>query len=99
MSLKVEWPSRLTGQLARLGLPDGVLVEVYHRLRDEFIPDPLRYLRRMLEPFDGLVYSFALIDPDNRFSEHHLYFHVFYHQDEERLIVSRVAYIRSIGIG
>jgi hypothetical protein len=55
--------------------------------------DPLvrRQLARWRLP-DGI-----LIDPENRLLKHRFLFQVFYHSDEQTLLVRRGAYITTIG--
>ena len=85
-------------KIATWGLSDYVLVDVYLRLRELLPADPLRNLMRVADPFDGMVYRFELIDPENRFREYVFFFLVVYGQDEETLCVVNAGYLRSEGI-
>jgi hypothetical protein len=60
--------------------------------------NPFQHLRRVRQPFDGLVYEFTMIDPANRLCEHGFVFQVVYSQDEETLWVIRAAYLRREGL-
>jgi hypothetical protein len=84
-------------RIASWGLSDPVLVEVYLRL-EALRNTPADHLRRERRPFDGMVWRFNLIDPDNRIQQHFFCFQVLYGQDEQTLMVARGAYIRTVGV-
>jgi hypothetical protein len=98
MSFKVRIRPEVARKIAGWGLSDPVLVEVYLRLREVLPLDPLACLRRVVKPFDGMVYEFSFVDPENRFREHFFVFLVVYGQDEESLIVASGGYFRRDGI-
>lgn len=75
-------------------LPDSVLVEVYLRLGEYLPREPHQALKRTRQPFDGMVYYFRMIDPEDRLCEHFFTFHIWYGQDEETLLVRRGAHVR-----
>jgi hypothetical protein len=56
------------------------------------------HLRRTETPFDGMTYSFTIIDPENRLCEHVFLFLVLYGQAEETLHVVNVGYARFEGV-
>jgi hypothetical protein len=47
---------------------------------------------------DGMVYGFDLIDPENRMLVHAFRFQVFYHPDEQTLLVTRGAHVAAEGM-
>ncbi len=98
MPFQVRIVSSLARHISSWQLPDSVLVEVYLRLRDDLIRDPAHSLQRTQQLFDGMNYSFSLMDPENRLQEHFFTFQVLYGSDEETLYVVRGAYIRTSGI-
>ena len=83
-------------QIVSWQLSEVVFTEVHLRLNQELPADPTSQLVRTRSPFDGMTYSFGLIDPENRLCEHRFLFHIFYGQDEETLWVARGAYLRSV---
>lgn len=97
MAFRLQIRRHVYQQLNSCGLPDPVLVEAFLRLREQLADDPQRHLQRIREPFDGMAYGFNMIDPGNRFCEHHFIFHVLYGADEESLIVVRLMYLRVLG--
>lgn len=97
MSFRLKIRQAVVRQLATIGLPDSVLVSAHLSLRERLAADPIGELVRVQSPFDGMAFPFSMVDPENRFVEHQFAFHVFYHSDEETLIVARVAYLRIVG--
>src|SRR5438128_808342 len=97
MSYAVRIPGPVRKKIASWGLPDALLVEVYLRLTDELARNPSLHLVRAEEPFDGMVYRFSLIDPENRLCEHFCIFHVLYGQVEATLEVVNFVYLRRVG--
>jgi hypothetical protein len=59
--------------------------------------NPAARLERTEQPFDGMSYRFALIDPENRLCQHFFTFHVLYAADETTLFVARGAYGKTFG--
>jgi hypothetical protein len=53
---------------------------------------------RVRRPFDGMVYSFGMIDPENRLVEYLSVFHIAYAQDEQTLIVLNGGCRRTFGL-
>jgi hypothetical protein len=100
----VEYRTRLDPlvrrQLLRWGLSDSLLVDVHLRLNDELPRSPTTFLS--IEPGwfggEGMVYGFTLIDPDNRMLDHAFRFQVFYHPDEQILLVARGAHVTAEGM-
>ena len=87
MSYRVKIRSSLRRRITSWALPDVVLVDVYLHLQDDLSRDPWSTMARVADPFDGMVYGFSLVDPTNRFREHHFLFHIIIGQDEESLEV------------
>lgn len=82
--------------ISRWGLPDGLLIDVYMRLhRDWLGTEPGRYLWDDGDPEGGMIFSFALVDPENRLVEHGFTFRVLYGQDEETLWVFRASHLQT----
>jgi hypothetical protein len=84
-------------RLAKAGLPEEVFMEVHLRLTDVLPKDPLSLLVRVNWPFDGLVYTFSMVEPGNRFVEHRVTFHVFLNELHDTLNVEDVALFRLFG--
>jgi hypothetical protein len=78
--------------------PDVVMVEAYLRLRERLAVDPHGCLARVTKPFDGLVYSFSMVDSTNRLIEHFCFFHVVYGADESSLAVVNAGYAQRFGV-
>jgi hypothetical protein len=98
MSFKVKITPPVQRRINSWSVPDSILVEIHLRLKEQLSENPFQYLHRTREPFDGMVYSFKLIDPDNRLCEHFCSFQVVYSQDEETLFVVRAGYSRRVGM-
>jgi hypothetical protein len=100
VSYKTHIDPLVRRQIARWSLPDGVLVDVYLRITERLPQSPTTHLRRDPTLFEdeGMVYGFRLIDPENRLREHHFLFQVFYHADEQTLLVTRGAHISAAGL-
>ena len=98
MSYAVRLDPLVRRQTAQWGLPDGLLVDIYLRL-DDLRRSPAEVLRKDSSLFEGegMVYGFDLFDPTNRLRVHAFRFQVFYHADEQTLIVSRGAHIAAEG--
>lgn len=92
MSYRVSLNSSIRRRILAWNLPDPVLVEVFLRLEQELGRSPTRYLVRTPQPFDGMTYSFAMVDPTNRLREYAFVFHLLYGQDEETLRVVNGSY-------
>ena len=89
---------RAARQIASWHLSDFVLVEVHLRLREDLAQNPSQKLQRQEMPFDGMVYRFRMIDPENRFHEHFFAFHVIYGGDEQTLYIARGGHISASDI-
>ena len=98
MSYRVKVLPPVARKIARWGLSDAVLVDVYLYLHEVLPTDPAAFLRRGRRPFDGMLYEFSLIDPDNRLCEHVFAFLVVYAQDEQTLLVANGGYWRREGM-
>src|SRR5947208_1208812 len=80
--------------IASWGLTDDALVDVSLHLNETMPQTAPGCLDRVIEPFDGMVYVFSLIDPQNRLCEHVFSFQVLYSQDEETLVVAKSVHLR-----
>jgi hypothetical protein len=98
MPFRVQIRPAIARKVAGWGLSDYVLVEVYLYLNELLPTDPTRFLRRVRRPFDGMVYEFSFIDPENRLRQHFFVFQIVYAQDEQTLIIANGAYLRSDGM-
>lgn len=98
MSYRVRIPRLVHRSILSWNLPDPVLVDVFLRLNSLGEQQPSLVLRQTREPFDGMEYRFALIDPANRLCEHVCVFHVLYGQDEETLEIVNGGYLRPVGL-
>lgn len=85
-------------QIASWGLSDALLVDVHLQLADRL---PVASLRRDPSLFEGegMIFGFNLIDPANRLLIHAFRFQVFYHADEETLIVHRGGHLTAQDLG
>lgn len=97
MSYRSEIEPSVRRKILSWRLTDYLLVEVNLRLFQSFRQNPLANLERVRVPFDGMVHRFALMDPDNRFCEHHFTFHIMYGQDEQSLAIIDGHYVRLFG--
>jgi hypothetical protein len=81
-------------------LSDSMLVEVNLRLREELSDSPTSRLQRDPSWFggEGMIYAFDLVDPVNRMLVHAFRFQVFYHPDEQTLLVTRGAHVSAEGM-
>jgi hypothetical protein len=96
---KVRLDALVRRQMIRWSLPDGLLVDVHLRLSDELSLAPTAFLHSDPTWFggDGMVYGFNIIDPNNRMLVHAFRFQVFYHADEQTLLVARAAHVTAEG--
>jgi len=78
-------------QLVRWDLSDSLRVEAHLRLCERLPRSPTTLLVRDPSLFEGegMTYRFDLIDPENRLVVHQFVFQVFYHADEQTLLVTR----------
>jgi hypothetical protein len=87
-------------QIQSWALSDFVWVETEIRLREHLPESPTSVLT--LDPSlfegEGMVYPFDLIDPQNRLLVHAFRFEVFYHADEQTLLVTRGAHVTATGL-
>jgi hypothetical protein len=92
---KIRLDPLVRRQLLGWKLPDGVLVDIHIRLHDHLARSPISLLRDDSGWFDneGLVYGFEMIDPEDRMLVHYFRFQVFYHADEQSLLVTRGAHL------
>lgn len=77
------------------GLSDFMLVEVFQRLLDHLPYRPHEVLIPSRERRGGMVYQFAMVDPQSRFCEHRFVFRVYYGSDEATLFVAQGTHIQS----
>lgn len=94
MPFRVQIHPPVERRIAAWGLSDSVLVEVHLRLRERLARDPQNLLRRVRQPYDGMVHPFSLVDPEDRFLEYFFTFQVVYGQDETSLWVIKGSYVR-----
>jgi hypothetical protein len=76
---------------------DYLLVDINLKLRT-VCENPTAHLKFDPDLYDGMSYSFSLVDPQNRLCEHRFVFQFVYSQDEQTLIVANAGYTRRIGI-
>ena len=84
-------------QIGSWGLSDFVLVDVYLRLREQLPNRPADQLAPAAEADGGMLFPFDLVDPENRFCRHTFLFRVYYHPDEETLLIASGIYRREVG--
>ena len=86
MEYSVRLRPRVVWQIARWGLSDFLLVEVYLRLREEMPRAPLQNLHRDADG-PGSLFAFESRDPgDPRFQQLFM-FRVFFDEDENHIDV------------
>jgi hypothetical protein len=97
---KVRLDALVRRQMIRWQLSDSLLVDVHLRLNDQLSRSPSSLLRQDPTWFEGegMVYGFDLIDPENRLLVHAFRFQVFYHADEQTLLVARGAHVTAVGM-
>ena len=93
MSYRIVWEKSVLRAVKSWSLPDAVLVEMHLRAH-ALAHRPADRLSRLTVPFDGMVYAFEFIDPNNRICEHLFAFRVAYSQDEEVLHIVQGRYVR-----
>ena len=100
MEYKTRLDPLVRRQLIHWGLSDGLLVDVHLRLSDELARSPTTFLSKDPAWFggEGMVYGFDLIDPDKRMLVHAFRFQIFYHPDEQTLLVARGAHVTAEGM-
>jgi hypothetical protein len=100
MDYKVRHDGLLSRQIVRWRLPDSILVDVHLRLNADLSRSPTSVLYRDPTQFEGegMNYRLVLIDPANRLLEHIFLFQVFYHADEQTLLVTRGTHITATGL-
>jgi hypothetical protein len=93
MSFRVRHRPHFAKQLRAWNLP--VVVQIDVRLAfDRLAENPSGLLQRVTEPFDGMTYTFPVLDTDNRVYGYVFTFHVRYGADEETLWVVKGGYER-----
>lgn len=103
-SSRVEYQVRLDAlvrrQVISWKLSDSLLVEVHLRLQNDLARSPKTSLTHDSTVFggQGMVYDARLIDPFNRLLIHAFRFQVFYHSDEQTLLVTRGAHVTAQGM-
>src|SRR5947209_16747621 len=96
MPYHVRYDARLRSLLAGWELSDAILVDVYLALADDRLGTlPQGSVVRMTQPFEGMVYSFTLLDPEHQARKHTFLFHVLFDSDESTLWVIDGCYIRT----
>jgi hypothetical protein len=97
---KVRLDALVRRQITGWKLSDRLLVDVHLRLSDELPLSPTTFLQSDPTWFggEGMVYGFDIVDPDNRMLLHAFRFQVFYHADEQTLLVMRGAHVTGEGL-
>ena len=100
MEYRVRLDALVRRQLIRWSLPESLLVDVHLRLNDELPHSPTTFLQQDRAWFEdqGMIYGFEIVDPKNRMLVHAFRFQVFYHADEQTLLVMRGAHVTGEGI-
>ena len=100
MEYKVRLDALVRRQLIHWNLPDSLLVDVHLRLIDELTLAPKSFPHTDPDSFagEGMVYGFDFVDPANRLLVHAFRFQVFYHADEQTLLVTRGAHVSGEGL-
>jgi hypothetical protein len=96
MEYTVRIHQRVMWQIARWGLSDYLLVEVYLALRSELADNPLDHLHRDSEGDGGALYVFARVDPDSPRFQHTFMFRVYFDEDEKHFDIVRGSYWRTL---
>jgi hypothetical protein len=97
---KVRLDALVRRQIIGWKLSDSLLVDVHVRLSDELPLSPTTLLLSDPTWFSGkgMVYGFDLVDPANRMLVHAFRFQIFYHANEQTLLVSRGAHVTAEGL-
>ncbi len=66
MAWKTSLRLHASRQIASWNLSDFVWTDVLMHLHQVLPQAPSAHLRRVRQPFDGMVYEFSLIDPEDR---------------------------------
>ncbi len=99
MEYEIRFHPKVVKQVARWGLSDYLLVEVYQALREELAADPLGHIHRDADrPQHGGFFVFDRRDPYSPLFRHIFQFRVFFDEDEQHLHVVRASYWRSIDV-
>jgi hypothetical protein len=85
---------RVMGQIAKWGLSDNLLVDVYLALREELPSHPSLYLIKDPDDSPGMLYPFDRVDPNSPRFKHCFVFRIFYDANETILHVVRGSYYR-----
>jgi len=99
VSYRSDLSALVKRQIASWRLSDFVLVEVHLRLNERLAQSPSTHLVRDPSLFEGegMTYRFNLVDPENRLLVHQFVFQVFYHSDEQTLLVRRGIHVTAMG--
>ena len=95
---RVRIRKQVSRRIVSWNLSDFVFTEVRLRLEQTLPREAPGCLQRDREPFDGLVYRFNMIDPDDRFREHVFLFQVAIGTDEDTLWVINAGHALLDGI-
>jgi hypothetical protein len=98
MGYLIRLHDRVARQIARWGLSEYLLVEVYLALREELGANPSQHLAVDPDTAQGMLYAFARRDPDSPRFQHIFMFRVLYEQNETHLFVFRGSYWRTLAI-
>ncbi len=85
----------ITSEIQSWGLPEAHWMDVVVFLHQTVASNPPQYLRRMLQPCDGVVATLEQVDPTNSARRHGFLFHVLSHADEEHLAVVGAAHLQT----
>src|SRR5438067_683475 len=87
MPYRAEFAPGMGAIISGWSLSDFLLVEVHLRINESLPAGAPGNLVRATEPFDGMVYFFEMVDPQNRLANHVFVFHVLFAMDEQTLRV------------
>lgn len=93
MSFQVRMRRNFQHQLRRWNLPAEVQIDVRLRL-DALEHNPADRLQRIDDPFEGMAYTFPVVDRSNRAYGYVFTFHIRYGADEQTIWVVSGGYER-----
>jgi len=74
-------------EIASWNLPNGMLVDIYLRLKEDLLDRPFERMVRIHKPFEGMIYGFDIADPNDPNRRYFFVSHMMCGQDEETLTV------------
>lgn len=93
MEYEIRLHPRVAWRIARWGLSDYLLVEVYLTLREVLGANPMQHLVRD-EGGDGSFFSFMRTDSPSPHFRHIFHFRVYFDEDERHLDIVEASYYR-----